>query len=252
KRHPGQADSARRARELLAPTAELPRGELLRAPLSSRYAPQVHGAARTALAAARAAVEAELGAGADNPVLPPDGGAISNSATTGGQELALALDMLATAVTSVAVASERRTAGLLDGRAGLPRFLRHRRARPGVDSGLMIAQYTAAALVAELRARGGAATVHSSPSCAGVEGHVSMSALAARQAARAVELAGHVLAIELLCACQAVDLAGRALPAPLAAAHRALRERVPTWVEDRLLADDVASVRAWIASGAPA
>ena len=267
KRHPGQAESARRARGLLGRPADrplqpvpssvagAPAGEgaapaLLRAPLSSRYAPQVTGAARTALSLARAAVEAELTAGADNPLLCPDGRVTSNSATTGGQELSLALDLLGAALTSVAVASERRTAGLLEGRGGLPPFLRHPRARPGVDSGLMIAQYTAAAAVAELRARGGLASVQSIPTCAGVEDHVSMSALAARQAARAAELCQAVVAIELVCACQAAELSGRPLPPSLGRALAAVRERVPLWIHDRLLADDLAAAQELVRSGA--
>ena len=240
KRHEGQRASAHATRDLLAGAiGRDPAGVPLRAPLSLRYAPQVTGAARSALAFATAAVEAELDAVADNPLLLADGSLCSNSATTGGQELAQALDLLAIAVTSLAVASERRTAALLDGSA-LPLALRHPRARAGVDSGLLIAQYTAAALVAELRARGGAASLHSIPTCPG-EDHVSMSALAARQAGLAVDRARTVLAIEVLCACQAVDLAGVELAPPLAVLHARLREAVPVLVEDRVLGEDIAA-----------
>jgi histidine ammonia-lyase len=185
-------------------------------------------------------VGAELDAAVDNPFLDPDGFVTSNSPLTGGQELGQAFDLLCTALTSVAVASERRTASLLDERmSGLPGFLRHPRGRPGVDSGLMIAQYTAAALVAEMRARGGAASVQSIPTCAGVEDHVSMCSIAARHAAWSVERAEMVVAIELLCAAQAADLSGRSLPARLAPLHQAVRARVPVAIEDRLLADDI-------------
>ena len=242
KRHDGQKASARATRDLLGDAiARDPTGPL-RAPLSVRYAPQVTGAARSALAFATAAVEAELDAAADNPLLFPDGSLCSNSATTGGQELAQALDLLAIAVTSLAVASERRTAALLDGSA-LPLALRHPRARPGVDSGLLIAQYTAAALVAELRARGGAASLQSIPTCPG-EDQVSMSALAARQAGLAIDRARTVVAIEILCACQAVDLAGVELAPPLAVVHARVRGKVPVLVEDRLLGDDIAAALA--------
>ncbi len=242
KRHQGQRASAHATRDLLGDAiARDPTGPL-RAPLSVRYAPQVSGAARSALAFATTAVEAELDAVADNPLLFADGSLSCNSATTGGQELAQALDLLAIAVTSLAVASERRTAALLDGSA-LPLALRHPRARPGVDSGLLIAQYTAAALVAELRARGGAASLHSIPTCPG-EDHVSMSALAARQAGLAVDRARTVLAIEVLCACQAVDLAGIELAPPLAVLHGRVREAVPVLVEDRVLGEDIAAARA--------
>ena len=249
KRHGGQDASARAMRDLLggsithARRAEAGPGSL-RAPLSTRYAPQVTGAARSALAFATTAIEAELDAVADNPLLFADGTLSSNSATTGGQELAQALDLLAISITSVAVASERRTAALLDGSA-LPLALRHPRARAGVDSGLLIAQYTAAALVAELRARGGAASLHSIPTCPG-EDHVSMSALAARQAGFAIDRARTVVAIEVLCACQAVDLAGVELAPPLAALHARVRERVPVLVEDRVLGEDIAAALAAI------
>ncbi len=245
KRHDGQEGSARAMRDLLGGSVARDGAGPLRAPLSVRYAPQVTGAARSALAFATTAIEAELGAAADNPLIFADGSLSSNSATTGGQELAQALDLLAIALTSVAVASERRTAALLDGSA-LPLALRHPRARPGVDSGLLIAQYTAAALVAELRARGGAASLHSIPTCAG-EDQVSMSALAARQAGAAVERARTVVAIEVLCACQAVDVAGVELAPPLAALHQRVRQRVPVLVEDRVLGDDIAAALAAIA-----
>jgi histidine ammonia-lyase len=208
----------------------------------------VAGAARSALGFARAAIEAELNAGADNPILHPDGSVSSNSATTGGQELAQALDLLAIALTSLAAASERRTAGLLDGRGRLPAFLRHPRARPAIDSGLMIAQYTAAALVAELRARGGAASVQSIPTCPG-EDHVSMSALSARHAGWALAQVEAVVAIEVLCACQAADLADAPLSPPLAEARARVRQHVPIWIHDRLLADDIAAVLALVTAG---
>jgi histidine ammonia-lyase len=209
--------------------------------LSVRYAPQILGAARTALELAERVVAAELDAAVDNPFLDADGFVTSNSPLTCGQELAQAFDLLASSFTSVAVASERRTAALLDERmSGLPAFLRHPRSRPGVDSGLMIAQYTAAALVAEMRARGGAAGVQSIPTCAGVEDHVSMCSIAARHAAWVIERAETVVAIELLCAGQASALAGRPLPAPLTPLLSALRSRVPVQVEDRFLAGDIA------------
>ena len=256
KRHPGQAESAAEMRRLLGPSpspspspSTTTSTGLMRAPLSSRYAPQVNGAARTALAFARAAIEHELNAAADNPIIG-DGFVTSNSATTGGQELGQALDLLALSMTSVAVACERRVAGLLDDRSGaLPPFLRHARARAGVDSGMMVVQYSAAALVAELRARGGAASTLSMPACPG-EDHASMSALSARHAAWVVERTEIVAAAELLCAAQAVDVAGTALSPELARAHAALRAVVPVWIEDRVAADDLAAVLGLVRAGA--
>lgn len=253
KRHPGQRESSRRARELIgAARPAAASAPVLRAPLSVRYAPQIAGAARTALELAERVLAAELDAAVDNPFLDPDGFVTSNSPLTCGQELAQAFDLLASALTSVAVASERRIAALLDERtSGLPAFLRHPRSRPGIDSGLMIAQYTAAALVAEMRARGGAAAVQSIPTCAGVEDHVSMCAIAARHAAWVVERAETVVAIELLCAAQAAALAGRLLPGPLAPLVQALRARVPVQVADRLLADDIGAALAVLRTSGP-
>lgn len=240
KRHPGQEESARAMRTLLGDRLGTAGGGPLRSPLSLRYAPQVTGAARSALAFATAAIERELDAAADNPLLLDDRSLSSNSPTTGGHELAQALDLVTSSLVSLAVASERRTAALLDGSA-LPLALRHPRARPGVDSGLLIAQYTAAALVAELRAGfGAAAAAHSIPTCPG-EDLASMSALAARHARAALDRARTVVAIELLCACQAVELTAAPLAPPLAALHARVRARVPVWIEDRFLAEDIAA-----------
>ncbi|HTM22969.1 MAG TPA: aromatic amino acid ammonia-lyase, partial [Kofleriaceae bacterium] len=113
KRHPGQQSSARAMRSLLGEQIRRPAGGPLRAPLSLRYAPQVTGAGRTALTFASESIEHELDAAADTPVLLEDGSLCSNSATTGGHELAQALDLLAGALVALAVASERRTAALL-------------------------------------------------------------------------------------------------------------------------------------------
>jgi histidine ammonia-lyase len=154
-------------------------------------------------------------------------------------------------MTSLAVISQRRLAALLDPSrsGGLPAFLRHPQAAPGVDSGLMMAEYTAAALVVELRTRSAPAAVHSIPVCAGTEDHASMSALAARQAIFAVETAQTVVAIELYAACQAVDVAPLPLPPALAALHAAVRAHCPPRVDDRLLADDLEAVRRLVAAG---
>jgi len=250
KRHAGQARSAAHLRALLGEGSG-PAGPLLRADLSARYAPQVAGAFRTALDLARRTVETELAGGVDNPLVFADGWVTSNAGVTSGQEVAQALDLLTASLTSLAVIAERRLAALLDPArsGGLPPFLRHPKARPGLDSGLMIAEYTAAALVAELRVRCAPAGVQSIPVCAGREDHASMSALAARNAAFAVEAAQTVVAIELHAACQAVDLAGLSLPPRLASVHATVRAVVPTLIEDRLLADDLEAVRRIVAAG---
>lgn len=242
-----QDTSAARMAALVAGGAR--RGELLRTTLSTRYAPHVHGAAASAVAAARTVVQAEIDAVVDNPMLLGDE-LTSNSGGTSGQALALALDALAAALTSVAVISERRTDTLLDAkRSGLPGFLVHPRARPGLDSGLMMIQVTAASLIGELRSRAVPASTLSVPTGAGTEDHVSMSMLAARHAAWVVETTRAVLAIELLCAAQASDLAGGPPPA-LASLHAAIRRCVPVLIEDRVVGDDLAALLAFLSGSA--
>lgn len=246
-REDGVCESAKRLRELVGGAAAAASAggsaAAMREPLSTRCAPQVLGAARESVARARRVVDRELNATIDNPSLFPDGDLANNAGTMDAQALSEALDALATSAISVAVMSERRTARLLDPalNGGLPAFLVHPRAKPGVCSGLMIAQYTAAALVAELRAASAPASVQSLPVSNGTEDHGSMSALAARRAATVIGNATLVVAVELLVAAQAVDLRGAVgrLPPPLAEAHRALRGRVPVMIDDRLLGDDI-------------
>jgi histidine ammonia-lyase len=242
--HPGAAQSASFLRALLANDAGEPRNLPLREPLSTRAAPQVHGALRDAIVSAERVVSAELNASVDNPVILEDGWSTNSSGLPHAQHLALALDSLRMAVASMAVMSERRIARLLDPNhsGGLPAFLVHPRARPGVDSGLMIAQYTAAAVVAELHVTGAPASVQSLPVCGNSEDHVPMTALSAMQLARCMRLAETVSAIEILVAAQGVDLSGRT-PAPaLAPFHDLVRARVPLLVEDRPLGDDLRAV----------
>ena len=153
------------------------------------------------------------------------------------------------AVASVAVMSERRIARLLDPNhsGGLPAFLVHPRARSGVDSGLMIAQYTAAALVAELHVTSVPASVQSLPVCGNSEDHAPMTALSAMQLARCIRLAGDGQRHRgVLVAAQGVDLSGRAPPPLLAPFHDLVRTRVPVLVEDRPLGDDLATVEALV------
>ncbi len=257
--HPGAAESASYLRRLLASDAAEARDMPLREALSTRAAPQVHGALRDAIAAAERVVSAELNASVDNPVVLEDGWSTNSSGLPHAQHLALALDGLRMAVVSMAVMSERRIARLLDRHhsGGLPAFLVHPRARPGVDSGLMIAQYTAAAVVAELHVTCCVpASVQSLPVCGNSEDHAPMTALSAMQLAQCIRLAETVSAIELLVAAQGVDLSGRPTPPPLAPFHDLVRTRVPVLVEDWPLGDDLATALALVrddvwASGLP-
>ena len=255
KPHPGQIATAAALRHWTAGSDSVrpPRPSRLRDALSLRCIPQVLGAVRDALAEARRVLTVEINAANDNPLFGVDDGWVtSNSGNFHGQAAAQALDGAATAVTSLAVIAERRAARLVDANhnGGLPAFLIHPAARPGENSGFMIAQYTAASLVAELRLQAVPASIQSVPTCANTEDHVPMAPLAARRAASAVALASQVVAIEALLAAQAMDLRGL-VPAPaLRPLMAAIRGAVPTMVNDRVMADDIAAVEAALAPGA--
>ena len=248
KPHPGQIATSAALRRLTAGSRAVlpPRPDRLRDALSLRCIPQVLGSLRDTLASAEAGLAIEINAANDNPLFGlADGWVTSNSGNFHGQRAAELLDALATSLVSAAVISERRAARLVDPRlnAGLPAFLIHPEAAPGENSGFMIAQYTAAALVAELRQAAVPAAIQSIPTCANTEDHVPMAPLAARRAAQAVEGLRQVVAIELLLACQALDLRGLA-PAPaLGPLYAALRERVPVMVEDRVMSGQIAAAR---------
>ncbi len=251
--HPGQAASAANLRALMAgsPIAASHRGPgdtRVQDAYSLRCSPQVHGAARDTLEHARLVAERELAAAIDNPVVTHDGRVESNG-NFHGAPVAYVLDFLAIAVADAASISERRIDRHLDAKRndGLPPFLAH---RPGVDSGLMIAQYTAAGIVSELKRLAAPASVDSIPSSAMQEDHVSMGWSAARKLRRAVDGLRQVLAIELLTAARSLDLRAPLEPAPATAA---VRDLLRTGVEgpgpDRFLAPEIAWVDAAVARG---
>jgi histidine ammonia-lyase len=213
--HPGQAASAANLRALLAGSPVVashrtydaegrPECTRVQDAYSLRCAPQVHGAARDTLEHASAVAGRELASAIDNPVVTVDGRVESNG-NFHGAPVAYALDFLAIAAADVASMSERRTDRFLDvaRNEGLPAFLAD---DPGVDSGLMIAQYTAAGIVSELKRLAAPASVDSIPSSAMQEDHVSMGWAAGRKLRRAVDGLARVLAIELLTAARALDL----------------------------------------------
>jgi histidine ammonia-lyase len=247
KPHAGQVEASRRLRELTAGSAAVlaPRPGRLRDALSLRCVPQVLGAAREAIRHCAGTLQVEINAANDNPLFGvADGWVTSNSGNFHGQHAGEVLDYLANSMTSVAVMSERRIARLVDPatNGGLPAFLIHPDAPQGVNSGFMIAQYTAASLVAELRMRAIPASIQSIPTCANTEDHVPMSSLAARRAAFAVDTAMQVVAIELLLAAQGLDVRGLH-PAPaLRGAYGAIREQVPAMVQDRIVGPDIEAV----------
>ncbi|MCS6780285.1 MAG: aromatic amino acid ammonia-lyase [Geminicoccaceae bacterium] len=247
KPHPGQIRTSEALRRWCAGSKAVlaPRPGRLRDSLSLRCIPQVLGAVRDAIERAASILEIEINATNDNPIFEAAGGFVtSNSGNFHGQAAAEVLDALATALTSLAVIAERRVARLVDEKLsmGLPPFLIHPEATPGLNSGLMLAQYTAAALVAELRMRSVPAAIQSIPTCANTEDHVPMAPLAAERARFAVATARTVVAIEALAAAQAYAIRGLE-PAPaLAPILAAIRARVPPMVEDREVGADIESV----------
>ena len=227
--HPGQAASARNLRAVLAdsPIRESHRTEdctRVQDAYSLRCSPQVHGSARDTCEHAALVASRELAAAVDNPVVTLDGRVESNG-NFHGAPVAHVLDFLAVVVADVAGISERRTDRFLDvaRNHGLPPFLAD---DPGTDSGHMIAQYTQAAIVSELKRLATPASVDSIPSSAMQEDHVSMGWGAARKLRRAVDGLARVLAVEVLTAARALDLRAPLTPAPATGAVVALlRER---------------------------
>ncbi|MEV0054895.1 histidine ammonia-lyase [Saccharopolyspora shandongensis] len=252
--HPGQAVSAARLSALLAdsPIMASHRGDdctRVQDAYSLRCAPQVHGGARDTVAHAEAVADRELAAAIDNPVVLDDGRVESNG-NFHGAPLAYALDFLAIPLADVAGMSERRTDRMLDvARShGLPAFLAD---DPGVDSGHMIAHYTQAGVVTELKRLAAPASVDSIPTSAMQEDHVSMGWSAARKLRRAIDGLTTVLAVELLTAARALDLRAPLQPGPATGAVRdLLRTRVPGPGADRHIAPEIAAAEELIRSGA--
>ena len=206
---------------------------------SLRCSPQVAGAVRDTVDHAERVATVELASAVDNPVVTPDDRVESNG-NFHGAPVAYVLDFLAIAVADLASIAERRTDRFLDRArsAGLPPFLAH---DPGVDSGLMIAQYTQAAIVSELKRLAAPASVDSIPSSAMQEDHVSMGWSAARKLRRSIDGLTRVLAIEVLTAARGLELRAPLTPAPAtAAAVAALRAAgVPGPGPDRWLAPEI-------------
>jgi histidine ammonia-lyase len=252
--HPGQAISAANLRKMLggsgimASHREPYECTRVQDAYSLRCSPQVHGAARDTVDHAALVASRELASAIDNPVVTLDGRVESNG-NFHGAPVAYVLDFLAIAVADVASISERRTDRFLDvaRNHGLPPFLAD---DPGVDSGHMIAQYTAAGIVSELKRLAVPASADSIPSSAMQEDHVSMGWSAARKLRRAVDGLTRVLAVEILTAARALDLRAPLEPAP---ATRAVRDAVRSaGVQgpgpDRYLAPEIEAVVQLIAA----
>jgi histidine ammonia-lyase len=252
--HPGQAESAANLRALLAGSAIMeshrgPECHRVQDAYSLRCSPQVLGAARDTVAYASVVAERELASAVDNPVVLADGRVESNG-NFHGAPVAYVLDFLAIPVADVASMSERRTDRFLDKtrNAGLPPFLAF---DAGVDSGHMIAQYTQAGIVSELKRLAAPASVDSIPSSAMQEDHVSMGWSSARKLRRCVDGLATVLAIEILTAARGIDLRAPLTPAPATGAViAALRDRVPGPGPDRYLAPEIAATVELVRTGA--
>ena len=215
---------------------------------SLRATPQVHGASRDALAHVRSVLEVELGSVTDNPLILSDSEEVISAGNFHGQPLALAADYGAIGLAEIANISERRVEQLVNpALSGLPAFLTE---RGGLNSGLMVAQYTAAALVSENKVLAHPASVDSIPTSANQEDHVSMGTHATRKLLEVVDNAATVLAIEVMAAAQALDLRAPLAPSRgVAAVHRRVREAVAHLAGDRYLASDVDALKALVVDG---
>ena len=267
--HPGQIAVAAELRGLLRDsglqTSHHASPHKVQDPYSLRCIPQVHGAVRDALDHLRRVLDIELNSATDNPLVFPGGGVADPSAlATGGglvisggnfhgEPIALALDFAKLAISELGSISERRTALLLDPHlnGGLPAFLAP---ASGLDSGLMILQYTAAALASENKVLVHPASADSIPTSANQEDHVSMGPIAGRHARTVLAHVEQILAIEALCAAQALDLRLATMPGVHAgtgvrAAHDLVRARATHVDEDREPGPDLAAATALVQSG---
>ncbi|MFN8136933.1 MAG: histidine ammonia-lyase [Propionicimonas sp.] len=249
----GQATSAANLRRFLAGSpivASHRHGDgVVQDAYSLRCTPQVHGSVRDAVDYAATIAERELASAIDNPSVLDDG-RVESHGNFHGAPVAHVLDFLAIGVADVAGISERRTDRFLDvaRNRGLPPFLAD---DPGIDSGLMIAQYTQAGVVSTLKRLAVPASVDSIPSSALQEDHVSMGWAAARKLRTAVDGLARVLAVEVMAAARGIDLRAPLRPAPAtAAAIAVLRASVPGPGPDRFLAPEIEATHRLVASGA--
>ena len=250
---PGQARSASHMRHALAGSEIVashrgPEDTRVQDAYSLRCAPQVAGACRDTVEHAARVATHELASTIDNPVVLADGRVESNG-NFHGAPVGYVLDFLAIACADLASISERRTDRMLDKNRshGLPPFLAH---EPGVDSGHMIAQYTQAGLVSEMKRLAAPASVDSIPSSAMQEDHVSMGWSAGLKLRRSIDALRRVLAIEILTAARAIDMRSPTKPAPVTGAVvQALRERVPGPGPDRYLAPEIEAAVELVAAG---
>ena len=239
--HEGQNKTAANLRALLSGSDNVTRQGQIRVQdgYSLRCVPQVHGASHDAIDYVRQKVEIEINSVTDNPIIFKEDRVGISGGNFHGQPMALPFDFLGIAVSELANISERRIERLVNpSLGGFPTFLVK---NGGLNSGFMVVQYAAAALVSENKVLAHPASVDSIPSSAGQEDHVSMGTIAARKAADILKNARRVVAMELMCACQAIDLLGGQYKMGLgtAPAYRMIRQVCPMLEDDRPLYEDI-------------
>lgn len=238
--HKGQIDTARIMKELLSGSKMTSRQGQIRVQdaYSLRCVPQVHGASKDAINYVKEKVEIEINSVTDNPIIFPETKEGISGGNFHGQPMALCFDFLGIALSELADISERRIERLVNPTlSGLPAFLVE---HGGLNSGFMIVQYSAAALVSENKILSHPASVDSIPSSANQEDHVSMGTIAARKAREIMENVRRVLAMEIMCACQGIDLRGnKGLGAGTKPVYEKVRKAVPMLKEDRPLYEDI-------------
>ena len=236
--HPGQIKTAQNVREFLEGSELIARHkEHVQDPYSFRCMPQVHGATKDTVTHVTRVLETEIHSVTDNPIVYPEADEIISGGNFHGQPLALALDFLAIAMAELGNISERRVYQLIHGRRGLPPFLI---ADGGLNSGLMIPQYTAASIVSQNKQLATPASVDSIESSNGQEDHVSMGANSATKLYRVIENIERILAIELINASQAIAFRDAKTSPFLGDFLRNFRQHVPFVDKDRILSDDMA------------
>lgn len=242
--HRGQLRSAALIKELLADSTIAASSKVnVQDPYSFRCVPQVHGATWDTLRFVTKTILVEVNAVTDNPNIFPSSEAIISGGNFHGQPLALALDFLAIAMSELGSISERRTFQLMSGTRGLPAFLV---SDAGLNSGLMILQYTAASIVSQNKQLCTPASVDSIVSSNGQEDHVSMGANAATKGHRVIDNVWNILSIEMLAAAQALDFRNEKTAPFLEMIHKSFRESVPFHATDRVLHDDIQNSNAFI------
>lgn len=232
--HKGQIDTAARIKQLLEGSELIKQPKTyVQDPYSFRCVPQVHGAAKDTINYVKSVIDTEINSATDNPTVCPDEDLVISAGNFHGEPIALPIDFLAIALNELANISERRIYKLVSGTRGLPSFLV---ANPGLNSGFMITQYTAASIVSLNKSLCSPASVDSIPSCQGQEDHVSMGANAAIKLYKVALNTERVLAIELFNAAQALDFRRPLKSSPaIEAIHAAYRKAVPFISEDEVM-----------------